>query len=163
MTQPFSVVASTSALSIRNLSSRGALRRSYSSRVYFPKLHHALLMRLFPSKCPPPFTQIQVFSSQVIAFVLPTSWVWHSYHASTSPSFVNTFAYSRVPSEHSSSPRFGSHVFHVGGAPTLLPQARLPLETNCFVGVDHRQSMLLAGPHCQHQRVLASIDVMKEH
>ena len=36
-------------------------------------------------------------------------------------SIVNTSAYSREPSEHSSSPRFG--------VPTLLPQARLPRET----------------------------------
>ena len=44
-------------------------------------------------------------------------------------SIVDTFAYSRVPSEHSSSPRFRSHVFRGGGVPTLLPQARLPRET----------------------------------
>ena len=44
-------------------------------------------------------------------------------------SIVDTFAYSRVPSEHSSSPRFGSHVFRGGGVPTLLLQARLPRET----------------------------------
>ena len=41
---------------------------------------------LFSSKCPPPFTQFQAFSTQVLAFVLPTCWVWHSDHASTSPS-----------------------------------------------------------------------------
>ena len=43
--QPYSIVSSASALSIRILSSRGALGRSYSSRVYFRKLHHALRMR----------------------------------------------------------------------------------------------------------------------
>ena len=43
-------------------------------------------------------------------------------------SIIDTFAYSRVPSEHSPSPRFGSHVFR-GGAPTLPSQARLPRET----------------------------------
>ena len=43
-------------------------------------------------------------------------------------SIVDTFAYSRVPSEHSSSPPFVSHVFRGGGVPTLLPQARLPRE-----------------------------------
>ena len=32
-----------------------------------------------------------------------------------------------------------------------------------FVGEHHRQSMLLAGLHFQHRRVLASIDVMEEH
>ena len=41
----------------------------------------------------------------------------------------HTFAYSRVPSEHSSSLCFESHVFRGGGVPTLLPQARLPRET----------------------------------
>ena len=45
MTQPYSIVSSTSALSIRIWSSRGALGRSYSSRVYFQKLHHALSVR----------------------------------------------------------------------------------------------------------------------
>ena len=45
MTQPYSIVSNTSALSIRILSSKGALCRSYSSRVYFWKLHHALRMR----------------------------------------------------------------------------------------------------------------------
>ena len=45
MTELYSIVSSTSALSIRVLSSRGALGRSYSSRVYFWKLHHALRMR----------------------------------------------------------------------------------------------------------------------
>ena len=38
-------VSSVSALSIRILSSRGALGRSYSLRVYFRKLHNALRMR----------------------------------------------------------------------------------------------------------------------
>ena len=32
-----------------------------------------------------------------------------------------------------------------------------------FVGLHHHQSMVLAGLHCQHRRVLASIDVMKGH
>ena len=43
--QPYIIVSSTSALNIRSLSSRGALGRSYSSRVYFRKLHHALHIR----------------------------------------------------------------------------------------------------------------------
>ena len=47
-------------------------------------------------------------------------------------SIVDSFVYSRVPSEHSSSPRFGYHVFRGGDAPTLLPQARLPRETISF-------------------------------
>ena len=44
VTQPYNVVSSTSSFNIRILSSRGALGRSYSSRVYFRKLHHALHM-----------------------------------------------------------------------------------------------------------------------
>ena len=44
-------------------------------------------------------------------------------------SIVDTVAYSRIPFEHSSSPRFGSHVFRGDDVPTLLPQARLPRET----------------------------------
>ena len=44
-------------------------------------------------------------------------------------SIVDAVAYSRVPSEHSSAPRFGAHVFRGGDVPTLLPQARLPRET----------------------------------
>ena len=43
-------------------------------------------LSLFPSKYPPLFTQFQVFSTQNLAFVLPTCWVRHSHHASTSPS-----------------------------------------------------------------------------
>ena len=50
MTQPYSIVSSTSTLSIRILISRGALGRSCSSRVYFRKLHQALLMRRSTSK-----------------------------------------------------------------------------------------------------------------
>ena len=42
-------VSSTSALSIRSLSSRGTLGRSYSSRAYFRKLHHALRMHRLTS------------------------------------------------------------------------------------------------------------------
>ena len=45
VTQPYSNVLSTSTLSFLILSSRGALDRSYSSRVYFRKQHHALRMR----------------------------------------------------------------------------------------------------------------------
>ena len=48
----------------------------------------------------------------------------------TTPLIVDTFAYSRVLSEHSSSPRFEPPVFRGGDALTLLPpQARLPRET----------------------------------
>ena len=45
MTQSYSIVSSTSALDIRILSLRGALGRSYSSRVYSRKLHYELRMR----------------------------------------------------------------------------------------------------------------------
>ena len=45
MTQPYSIISSTSALCIRVLSARAALGRSYSWRVYLRKLHHALHMR----------------------------------------------------------------------------------------------------------------------
>ena len=30
---------------------------------------------LFPSKCPPPLAQFQVFLTQVLAFILPACWV----------------------------------------------------------------------------------------
>ena len=43
---PYNIVLSTLVFSIIILSSRGALGRSYSSRVYLRKLHHALRMRL---------------------------------------------------------------------------------------------------------------------
>ena len=49
---------------------------------------------LFPSKCPPPLTQSQMFSTQIIAFVLPTPWEGHSHHASTFPS--STLVLTRV-------------------------------------------------------------------
>ena len=64
-----------------------------------------LPLRSLP-KCPPPFTQFQVFSTQVIAFVLPTCWVRHSLPR-LDFSIVDTFAYSRGPFNHSSSPHFG--------------------------------------------------------
>ena len=41
---------------------------------------------LFPSRCPPPFAQFRAFSTQVLAFVLPTCWMQHSQHALTYPS-----------------------------------------------------------------------------
>ena len=111
-----------------------------------------LPVSLLPSKCPPHFTQFQVFSTQLLAFVLPTCWVQHSQHASTFPS--STLLLTRVcpPSILLSSlrvPRFPPH--------------------GCrgkrfrFVGLHHHQSMLLAGLGCQYRRVLASIDVMKGH
>ena len=44
VTQPYSIVSNTLVLSIQILSSRGALGRCYSSRVYMRKLHQALLL-----------------------------------------------------------------------------------------------------------------------
>ena len=44
LTQPYHIVSSSQALSIQILSSMGALGRSYSSKVYFQKLHHVLRM-----------------------------------------------------------------------------------------------------------------------
>lgn len=43
--QPYSIVARTTAFSIRILNSRGVLGRSYTSRVYFHKLYQALRTR----------------------------------------------------------------------------------------------------------------------
>ena len=73
---------------------------------------------LLPNKCPLPFTQFQGFPTQVLTFVLPTCWVRHSHHASTSPS--STLLLTRV-CPPSIPPRFGSHIFRAGVVPTLLP------------------------------------------
>ena len=117
---------------------------------------------LFPSKCPSPFTQFQVLSTLVFAFVLPTCWVRHSQHALTSPS--STLLLIRV------CPLIIHHLLASG--PTFSTAAVSQLcyrRHGCrgkrfrFVGVHHRQSMLLAALHCQHRRVLASIDATKEH
>ena len=117
---------------------------------------------LFSSKCPSHFTQFQVFSTQVLAFLLPTCWLRQSHHASTSPS--STLSLTRV-CPPSIPPLLAS-------GPTISAAAIAQLcyrRHGCrgkrfrFVGVHHRQSMLLAGLHCQHRRVLASIDVVKEH
>ena len=122
----------------------------------------------FSSKCPLPFAQfLQVFPTQVLAFLLPTCLVWHSYrignhHDSTSPS--STLSLTRVcPPSISPLPASG---------PTFSAAAMYQLcyrRHDCrgkrfrFVGVHRRQSMLLAGLHCQHRRVLASVDTMKQH
>ena len=117
---------------------------------------------LFLSKCPPPFTQFQVFSTQVLAFVLSTCWVWHSHHASTSPS--STLVLTRVCPPSVPPLLTAGPTFSAAAMPQLFYRRH-----GCrgkrfrFVGVHHHQSMMLAGLHCQHRRVLASIDVMKEH
>ena len=117
---------------------------------------------LFPSKYPPPFTQFQVFSTQLLSFILSTCWLWHSHHASTSPSstlFLTRVWPPSIPPLLASGPTFSA---------AAVPQ-RFYRRHGCrekrfrFVGVHHHQSMLLAGLHCQHQQVLASIDVMKDH
>ena len=80
---------------------------------------------LFPSKCPPPFTQLQMLSTQVLAFVLPTSWVQRSQHALTSPSsilFLTCVCPPRIPTLLASGPTFS--------AAAVYPLfARLPRET----------------------------------
>ena len=106
---------------------------------------------LFPSKSPPPFTQFQVFSTQVLAFALPTCWVRHSHHASTSPS--STFLLTRmcpptIPPLLASGPRFYA---------AAVSQLCYRRHGCCgkrfrFVGVNHRQSMLLAGLRCHIDR-----------
>ena len=105
---------------------------------------------------PPPFTQFQVFSTQVLAFVLPTCWVKHSQHASTSPS--STLLLTRVCPP--SIPTL------LASGPTLSAAAVYQLccrgKRFHFVGLHrHQSTMLLAGLHCQHRRVRSSIDVMK--
>ena len=78
-----------------------------------PSAFYSVLSVFYPSSC--------LRSSDVLGAALPPRLDF---------SIADTFPYSRVPSEHSSSPRFGPHVFRGGGVPTLLPQARLlPRET----------------------------------
>ena len=107
---------------------------------------HPLPPSLFPSKCPPPFTQFQVLSTLVLAFVLPTCWVRHSRHTSTSP--LSTLLLTRVC----------PLIIHplLASGPTFSTAAVSQLcyrrhgcrgERFRFVGVHHRQSMLLAGLH----------------
>ena len=117
---------------------------------------------LFPSKCPSPFAQfLQVFPTQVRAFLLPTCWVRQSHHASTSPS--STLSLTRVclpsiPPLLASGPTFSAAVV----SQLCYRRHGCRGKRFRFVEVHHRQSMLLAGLHCQHRRVLASVDVMKE-
>ena len=117
---------------------------------------------LFPSKCPPPFTQFQVFSAQVFAFLLSTCWVQNSQHASPSP--LSTLLYTlmcppSIPPFLASGPTYSAGTV----SQPCYRKHGCRGKLFCFVGVHHRQSMLLAGLHCQHRRVLASIDFMKEH
>ena len=106
-----------------------------------------LPLSLLPSKHPPPFTQFRVFSTQVLAFVLPTCWVQHSQHASTSPS--STLLLTRVcppsiPTLLASGPTFSTAALY----------QLCCLSHGCcrkrfrFAGSHHHQSMLLAGLRC---------------
>ena len=117
---------------------------------------------LFPSKCPPSFTQFQVFSTQVLSFVLPTCWMRNSHHASTSPSSTLLLALVCLPSIP---PLLASGpMFSAAAVPQLCYRRHGCRENRFrFLGVHHRQSMLLVGLHSQHRRVLAPINAMKEH
>ena len=116
---------------------------------------------LFPSKHPPPFTQFQVFSTQLISFILSACWVWHSHHASTSPSstlFLTRVCSPSIPPLLAPGPMFSA----VAVSQFFYRRHGCRGKRFRFVGVHHHQPMLLAGLHCQHRRVLASIDVMKD-
>ena len=104
---------------------------------------------VFLNKSPPPFTQFQVFSTQVLlAFVLTTCWVQHSHHTSTSPS--STLLLTRV-CPPSIPPLFALGPTFSAAAVSLLCYRRHGGRGKRFrfVGVHHRQSMLLADLHCQ--------------
>ena len=83
------------------------LRRFFRANTFFA--FHSVPGVFYPASC--------LRSSDVLGAALPPRLDF---------SIVDTFVYSRVPSEHSSSPHFGSHVFRGGGVPTLLPQAYRP-------------------------------------
>ena len=106
--------------------------------------------------------KFQVFSTQVLAFVTPTCWVRQSCHASTSlPSILllTCVCLPSIPPLLASGTTFSAAaIFQV-----CYRRHGCRGKQFRFVGAHHRQSMLLAGLHCQHRRVLASIDVMKEH
>ena len=114
---------------------------------------------LFSSKCPSPFTQFLVFSTQVLAFVLPTCWVRQSHRASTSPSSTLLLTHVCPPSIP---PLLASGPMFSAAAVSQLCYRRHGCRGKQFrfVAVHHNQSMLLASLHRQHRRVLASIDVM---
>ena len=121
-----------------------------------------LLPSLFSSKCPSPFTQFQVFPTQVLDFLLPACWVRQSHHASTCPS--STLLRTRY-CPPSIPPLLASGQTFSAAAVSQLRYRRQGCRGKRFrfVEVHHHQSMLLAGLHCQHRRVLASFDVMKEY
>ena len=104
----------------------------------------------------------RVVSAQVLAFVLPTCWVRHSYHDSTSLS--STLLLTRVCPPSTPPLLASGPTFSAAAVSQLCYRSHgCRGKRFCFLGGHRRQSMLLAGLHCQHRRVLASIDVMKEH
>ena len=106
---------------------------------------HPLPPSLFSSECPSPFTQFQVFPTQVLAFLLPTCWVRQSHHASTSPSSTLLLTRVRTPSIP---PLLASGTTFSAVAVSQLCYRRHGCRGKRFrfvVGVHHRQSMLLAG------------------
>ena len=99
---------------------------------------------LFSSKRLSPLTQFQVFPTRVLAFLLPTCWVRQSHHASTSPSptlLLTRVCPPSIPPLPASGPMFSA---------ATVSQLRYRRH-GCrwkrfrFVGVHHRQSILLAG------------------
>ena len=90
-----------------------------------------------------------------------TCWVRHSHHASTSRSSTLLLTHVCLPSIP---PLLASDPTVSAAAVSQLCYRRHVCHGKRFrfVGVHRRQSMLLAGLHCQHRRILASIDVMKE-
>ena len=117
---------------------------------------------LFPCKYPSLFYSVPGASYQVLAFVLPTCWVRHSHHASTSPS--STLLLTRVCSTSIPPLLVSGPTFSAVAVSQLCYRRHVCRGKRLrFVERHHRQAMLLAGLHFQHRRVLASIDVMKEH
>ena len=95
---------------------------------------------LFPSKCPP----LSLSSRCFLPRFLP--WLFPDVLGAALPqrldfSIVDTFAYSRVTSEHFYSPRFGSRVFRGGGEPTHRCRGK----QFHFVEVHHHQSVDAVG------------------
>ena len=108
----------------------------------------------------PLFTQFRVLPTQVLAFVFPTCWVGHSHHASTSPSsslLLTRVSPPSIPPLLASGPTFSAATV----SQLCFRRHGCRGKRFRFVGGHCRQSMLLAGLHFQHRRVLASIDVMK--
>ena len=119
---------------------------------------HPLPPSLFPSKCPPPFAQLHVeeYSTQILVFVLPKHWVWHSHHAMTSIS--STLSLTRVyppstPPLLASDPTFS--------AAAVSQLARLPRETISLCKppqpTSATESASLPRKTCRHRDSLSSV------